>query len=255
MGASECNVCNEKAVRAFLECARCESSIHYNCTELPPYFIFQIETSKLDYYCCECTSLKVQNQKQIKKIAEEIEIQEDDEDDSESGDDEDENQAIDPDSIKTSEVSNKEPTLDKERKQVNGGDKKSDKTTLEKTPNNNTRQEDKISDKPHKRICKFYLQNKCKHGKSGKDCSFEHPIRCRNLRTARGCKKGDACKFWHPKTCKYGHNCKIKKTCKLVHPNGPTKNFRQAPKTNTTDEIQTIAAIVQAVLKLRSQGG
>ena len=54
--------------------------------------------------------------------------------------------------------------------------------------------------------CSFYLKGKCKHGISGKGCSFSHPQFCKKLMTfgttgKRGCTKGRDCNKTHPKMC------------------------------------------------------
>ena len=54
--------------------------------------------------------------------------------------------------------------------------------------------------------CSFYLKGQCKHGISGKGCSFSHPKLCQKLMTngtngKRGCSKGRDCDKTHPKMC------------------------------------------------------
>ena len=58
-------------------------------------------------------------------------------------------------------------------------------------------------------LCRFYKQNRCKHGISGKKdgiCNFQHPKPCKKLLNngtsgPRGCSKGAKCEDFHPKLC------------------------------------------------------
>ena len=54
------------------------------------------------------------------------------------------------------------------------------------------------------KVCAFYIQFRCKHGRSGRDCSFSHPKICINYMKSgsKGCDKSDKCEFLHPNMCK-----------------------------------------------------
>ena len=58
-----------------------------------------------------------------------------------------------------------------------------------------------------KKLCKHYVQKKCRHGAKGVGCSFSHPQKCfkfmRNGSYARGgCTKGKNCQYYHPPLCR-----------------------------------------------------
>ena len=50
----------------------------------------------------------------------------------------------------------------------------------------------------------FYMQGRCKNGRTGTNCSFPHPNMCfRFIRSGnKGCNKGSSCRYAHPKLCK-----------------------------------------------------
>ena len=45
-----------------------------------------------------------------------------------------------------------------------------------------------------RKVCKFYMQSKCK---KGKDCGYAHPMECRNYKRTRSCNYGNNCKYLH----------------------------------------------------------
>lgn len=95
---------------------------------------------------------------------------------------------------------------------------------------------------PNKRVCKFYLQNKCKYGLTGKGsqgtgCKFSHPKPC-NKYTSHGtgpggCKKGKKCEKFHPRMCRDSlqHQLCQNTNCTYLHTKGTirTPNNRQNP--------------------------
>ena len=73
-------------------------------------------------------------------------------------------------------------------------------------------------------ICKFYKNNRCKHGLSGSGCRFHHPKPCKkylqNGNDPRlGCKKGTSCGFFHPKLCNNSINSRecLNENCTYMH--------------------------------------
>ena len=67
-----------KGINKCTICAKFEKNVHYNCSGLPPYFIMQLEMSKMEYYCFQCVTKKKKNVEQIKAIKQEISNQKDD---------------------------------------------------------------------------------------------------------------------------------------------------------------------------------
>ena len=90
----------------------------------------------------------------------------------------------------------------------------------EKPPN-------RMSNNPGKKpICYFYKTGNCKHGLRGKNCKFEHPIKCWHSNTKKGCNTPN-CKYWHPTSCKYKNKCKLEK-CQLKHPEKVMPKYKKA---------------------------
>ena len=86
-------------------------------------------------------------------------------------------------------------------------------------------------------ICRFYINNNCKHGMSGKGipgtkCKFSHPRRCPKLITfgtgSKGCNKGRQCKFFHPRMCNNSLNTRYcpNLDCQFVHTKGTKRTDR-----------------------------
>ena len=62
------------------------------------------------------------------------------------------------------------------------------------------------SENRQKKLCKYYVYKRCKHGAKGKGCQFDHPKKClRYIRNGdnkkRGCTRGKQCPFFHPPLC------------------------------------------------------
>ena len=113
------------------------------------------------------------------------------------------------------------------------------------------------------KVCRYYKTGTCKHGVSGKNCSFAHPKPCEKLlkhgtRNPRGCNLGKNCKMFHPKMCSssitksqcFQKNCKLKhvKGTKRTpdgghegaqHDNKSNHNGKQVEKGNSTPNTTT----------------
>lgn len=265
---NKCTVCSSEASIGVLACAKCERNTHYNCTELPPYFIYQMETSKADYYCLTCVTEKKGNQAQIRAIEKEIENQEAQLSD-ESTDDE---ISSDNDEISSDNEEKKEkiPNNNKEQRGKNSNDimrceAKTDKSPRADKTTDRKLSPEKTSDKlitrtdgrTNTNICKFFLSGKCKHGKEGNGCRFRHPKKCKYVGKKSGCRNGKNCNFWHPKDCKYRQECK-NPSCMRQHPRKENKiafpfrkNIKGKPKKENPSRTSDVAsAIIHALLNL-----
>ena len=111
--------------------------------------------------------------------------------------------------------------------------KKSDtrrKSSSESTESENS--DDEWKRKRYKNICKLYQQGICPFGRSGRECSKQHPPHCRRWCSYGadewGCKWGDECWFFHPELCE--HAVKLKKCmdldCPKIHIKG-TQRYEQ----------------------------
>ena len=89
------------------------------------------------------------------------------------------------------------------------------------------------------KVCAFYIQFRCKHGRSGKDCSFSHPKICLNYmkQGVKGCSKKDDCDFLHPDMCQKslaGSICSSKR-CFLGHVQG-TRSINSDPSQSSSKD-------------------
>ena len=96
-------------------------------------------------------------------------------------------------------------------------------TSVHDTENDDGDDEEKME----KRVCRFYAQGNCKHGRKGVGCSFDHPVACKKLlnhgnKAPSGCNKGKKCDSFHPRMCSTSitrGEC-FKQECKYVHIKG-----------------------------------
>ena len=91
---------------------------------------------------------------------------------------------------------------------------------LRKSKNNDIIKENKDEELTSK-ICSFYIQFRCKHGRFGKGCLYEHPKICLNYMKEgdKGCNKDLQCQYLHPTMCTKtlkGQKCNSKK-CMAGH--------------------------------------
>ena len=74
--------------------------------------------------------------------------------------------------------------------------------------------------------CRYYMMKSCKHGKKGEGCKFRHPKLCfkfiKRGEMKGGCSKGKECQFEHPKLCHKALESRIctNGRCKFYHITG-----------------------------------
>ena len=89
---------------------------------------------------------------------------------------------------------------------------------------NNARSTNPEPNDKQETICKFYEKKNCKYGRSGKDCTYQHPPPCKKFEMFGNEEKGchdTNCKKLHRKVCKYFMRkkiCKFGENCRLLHP-------------------------------------
>ena len=102
-------------------------------------------------------------------------------------------------------------------------------------------------DNEQTKICKFYLQHRCRYGRTGtnlvngQSCPHSHPAMCKKFcwygsMKKYGCNKGPACKYLHPTLCKQSelkHEC-LNPDCKLQH----LKNTRRSVPQSETSSVK-----------------
>ena len=52
---STCNICNKNATDKYISCSECHIQIHYRCTFLPLYQLYNFVEKKRKYTCINCT--------------------------------------------------------------------------------------------------------------------------------------------------------------------------------------------------------
>lgn len=71
------------------------------------------------------------------------------------------------------------------------------------------------------KICSYYYKNSCKFGKKGEECKFNHPKPCFKWQKAgpKGCGKGKECEYFHGQICNGSLKdltC-LKEDCRFLH--------------------------------------
>ena len=94
----------------------------------------------------------------------------------------------------------------------------------------------KVIDTDNSKVCSFYEKGVCKHGKKGEGCKFAHPKFCRKFlshgkKKGRGC-DGKDCQYHHPPMCQTSLNTGTcyKKNCTKRHVKNTTFEKVQSKK-------------------------
>ena len=183
-----CSVCNDLCVLECLKCNKCKSSIHVVCSQLPVYAIVNFFNTRSQYVCNECVKLDRDNEAFALVI-----------------------------NLIDREKENKsKKVIDHtgENSQVNASDDSEDAVPLSSSHDPQPPQQQKgkplgkqdNNQRPATKVCYYYRNSRCKYGRSGRDCPFEHPRLCNYYKTngldpIKGCKEGNKCPFLHPPIC------------------------------------------------------
>ena len=122
---------------------------------------------------------------------------------------------------------NNDNLLDESNTEPSPGPSETQKPTQnENRPNSIKKKNGK--EKPN--ICHFYKNGKCKHGKEGQDCRFEHPEICKKFQNnglkrynKKGCETN--CTEFHPNACRDSltHKACPRNDCRFYHLKGTKK--------------------------------
>ena len=212
-----CSSCMGELSDMALKCNKCQRYVHLRCSGMPEYQLARLAVSQVHFVCASCVKSK-------------------------DFDDEDHYNA---EITKTREIIAKEISIiDQLNKDADSSislspnEKEADKTQADKTPN-----------------CRYFLQGNCKHGRAGKNCSYNHPKLCFNFikrgDQRGGCKKGQDCAFVHPNMCQSSlqrRKC-FKKGCHRYHVRGTQFSSADADHVQPQAQHSVQAAIPQNVNK------
>ena len=246
-----CPYCSTEVVEHGLQCDKCESWIHYACTNLPPYMIISLSKSKRVYSCISCVNKKYSEDFLAQHTLIEKVIN-------------DPSKWIKP--MTQSPLRFPSPTLTHaphsrsfcmitpsypHKCLVHYDSSSYPATTDESAPASvplpptipiltaklTPAAVTSISPQHAKgnptRPCKFYMQGHCQYGRRGQSCPNQHPSMCfKFLRYGtRGCNKLD-CTYSHPKMCKTAlttGRCD-RKNCFYYHKTGTIRPIAHKPK-------------------------
>lgn len=251
---SNCTGCNVDIEDRALRCTKCSGYVHLGCSGFPVYHLVRFESTKTTYVCYKCVIEDLGAEKYNKSAgAIEAEIQ----------------KFETARGLANSGSKSRVCVEKREKREEIRGIK--DQTTVIKDqgdveaevlePNAPSLQELEHDDsiirelrgektssgaevaRKRNRVCKHFLQKKCKHGKRGDECDFEHPKICFRFskfgeKHPGGCKKGKKCQFYHPPLCwksVNGEKCE-RKNCKFFHIRVPRLAGLREKDSNVKDQ-------------------
>ena len=251
-----CLSCHLAVPENAFECGTCRKWVHYSCTQLPTYMIYQLAVilTDTDYKCESCVLSPGQEvSNKFMEIDRAISAQKtlgnggilNDSTSTDNpvinADVENPNTTLPPETDVTQQASNLNPDLHRaaliiqQQQQnvpqqtniaqpeeplqhglANGNAGGAPPSDASRNP-----QDADPTQPPRSTTCKFYAQGTCKHGRRGLSCQFNHPRMCKSFIKSgvRGCNRGLSCNFFHPRLCPQSlhHNQCIRKRCFLYH--------------------------------------
>ena len=216
---TDCAKCLVRLESVSLKCSRCSILCHLRCSDLPEYMLLRFKTSQAAYICRACV-LGEGNPESLKEEQDSIKQIMMNEKETIEAAAKDNNCSID---NLMNQVEVEEKICDASRTVVSVNNDISG-------ANNSSRpeQEENVSGAQNlKKLCKYYVSRKCKHGVKGVGCSYDHPKKCLKFvsygdKSSRGCKKGKKCSLYHPPLCYNAMNegyCN-RESCKYHHVKG-----------------------------------
>ena len=136
------------------------------------------------------------------------------------------------------EVAKTVKSKSKSSKEVKKKEEEKEKEEVEKKKTEKVNSKNK--EETEKKICLFYVQFRCKHGRAGKECDFAHPKICLTLmnKGSKGCPSSENCEYIHPRMCSKsinGNKCENRK-CLLGHVQG-TKDIKVVQNKAKNEEV------------------
>ena len=107
----------------------------------------------------------------------------------------------------------------------------------------------------HIAVCKFFEQNRCKHGEAGVDCAFKHPNICKSYKqygpTPQGCMQNNHCSLYHQKLCPGSIKSKqcFDTNCRSIHLKGTTRYKQDEHLIGDETESQSTNSFLDLRLK------
>lgn len=210
-------------------CDGCGGWVHYLCSGLPVYQLILMAGSSRKYLCSACVNVRFSDYKvRNDSIQSLIDIQRDE--------------------FSAEANTSRESVI---------GDTVADITsTPRKERNTRVIDNGRINDESGKggeksqKVCRFYLQSKCKHGRKGDGCKFPHPKICKRFARdgsgAKGCAE-EECKFFHPLLCRNSEKERRcgRENCRFFHLSGTARSdlekgrtaAKEAPRKNKNKDM------------------
>ena len=212
--ATPCNKCKIPLEAEALKCSRCSVWMHLRCSDLPTYMLLRYKTSQAQYICRGCV-LGEGDPESLEEARGKIEA------------------TMLAEEIvieRTAKDQGMEDfsllTLDPSKAKIKSTESQSgaevnNSSTVEDVDSRNS----PITSNTKQTTCKFFLRRGCKHGRKGDGCKFEHPKLCfkyvKHGDKRSGCKEGKECTYVHPKLCSsYRSGTCSRDKCGLYHIRG-----------------------------------
>lgn len=254
-----CTRC-QKHCSTGIKCNSCSMWTHNLCSELPTYYIVVLVNTNRRYTCLPCSK---QNYSDFNSQAEEIDEIKQAEESHKTPLDPQCSSGLDI-TQNTGKTNITEPKEQTEAESIAGTSREVFGNTPEDMPlilpvsqtqsNSNpvhldreaTRTQETLhqsnqseNKRTKKSICKYYRQRKCKYGKRGTGCPFDHPRDCLKftkfgMDKERGCRQGRHCKDFHPEMCNnslHKSEC-LRENCRYMHVRGTVRQHKFTPNSS-----------------------
>ena len=253
---TNCTSCLAPLEELALKCSRCYCFMHLHCSGFSEHLLVRFATSQVKFQCGTCIASDLGEEayslqlSKVKSIMEKEKL-----------------------SIEAAAKASEAPTLDNLINPTNIlNESRGGLDGLDDTSNDQSQTADLVVSSPEyvrnnvqtvsmpnsssastAILCRFYMRKQCKHGRKGDGCKFAHPKLCLKYTThgdmKGGCKKGSDCNFAHPQLCKGSLKTKqcIRKKCSLFHVRGTKVGvIPSSPSTQGSNNVRSSPPITGA---------
>ena len=206
-----CAGCFGELPELALKCSNCKGYTHLSCSRVPKYMLIRFLNTQVSYFCQSCVKIKDLGGDEERYSNEMTKVEE----------------IIAMESSLVLQVEQEANTTTDELDETHAGGT-APGVPISSAPNNNTGTGNTSTHTAVKKpVCKFFLRQKCQHGRKGTSCKFDHPKLCfkfiKNGDKRGGCSEGPNCSFVHPRLCNGYKSGVCKRTnCNFFH----TKNTK-----------------------------
>ena len=224
-----CASCFGELSDSALKCSNCKAYTHLSCSRVPKYMLIRFLNTQVSYFCQSCVKIKDLGGDEERYSNEMTKVEEIMAMESSLVSQVEQDANVTTDEIDETQAggTNSGVPISSAPKNNNGADDTSTNTRPNCRSQSGSPAENGIGNTSthtavKKPVCKFFLRQKCQHGRKGTSCKFDHPKLCfkfiKNGDKRGGCSEGPNCSFVHPKLCNGYKSGVCKRTnCNFFH--------------------------------------